>query len=289
MIQSSEISFVVQGPVVDVTQHCLDSIRNFYPNSVIILSTWKGTNLDHIKGYDSLVLSDDPGDSGRMFDLDELSHIKNNINRQLVSTQAGLRNVTTKYVVKTRTDFEFKNQNLLSYLNKFRDYPIDSTMRFVTERIVALGADREVPFFVFDFAFAGLAEDIHRLFDIPLMPMKIAQYFPEHQAYNPARYSLQPSCFRWIPEQYILLSALKLARIPSGLDLNFGDWTQIEPKTYEKSISSLGANFTVLDFEKFGVYPTKDSLKWLLKMDKKKHIFFDDWLTSYKHLSCKLK
>jgi hypothetical protein len=55
-----ELTFVVQGKVQGNTRRCLESIRQFYPQSKIILSTWVGEPFAGLE-YDAVVQSEDPG------------------------------------------------------------------------------------------------------------------------------------------------------------------------------------------------------------------------------------
>ena len=45
-INSEDLSFVVQGPVSEHTNLALKSIRENFPKSEIILSTWEGSNIN---------------------------------------------------------------------------------------------------------------------------------------------------------------------------------------------------------------------------------------------------
>lgn len=237
MIKNEEITFVVQGPVVTgITNNCLTSIRRYYPGATIILSTWKGTSLDGLD-YDNVVTSADPGDCGLMFP--NLSNV-NNINRQIVSTRNALNNVNTRYAVKTRTDFISVNCNLKQYLDKYREYTIDSSLRCFSERIIALGAHRMYPYFVMDFVFAGRTRDLKKLFEIPLMSRDDSQYFPSHMPICLAEYYKMPANFRLIPEQHLIVSALKQN---SNALLDITDYSVNTPDVIERSNLTLASNF----------------------------------------------
>ncbi|MDP2515801.1 WavE lipopolysaccharide synthesis family protein [Photobacterium damselae subsp. piscicida] len=104
-----QISVVVQGPVQNyqgrthheegITQRCLESIRTHLPGAKIILSTWPDQDLAGLD-YDQLVISQDPGVNL----VDGLPQFPKNYDCQLVSTQAGLAQVTTPYAIKLRSD-----------------------------------------------------------------------------------------------------------------------------------------------------------------------------------------
>ena len=101
MIKPEEISVVVQGAIdKDNTAKCLKSIRYYLPKSEIILSTWENSNIDDLD-YDILVENKDPG----ALIQDPLYGAYNNGNRQLLSTQEGIKKATRKYILKLRTDF----------------------------------------------------------------------------------------------------------------------------------------------------------------------------------------
>jgi hypothetical protein len=60
-INSSELSFVVQGPIYqDITDKVCESIREYFPECEIVLSTWEGSSIEGLK-YDKVVFSKDPG------------------------------------------------------------------------------------------------------------------------------------------------------------------------------------------------------------------------------------
>lgn len=54
-IDTKDISVVVQGPIdEELTILCLNSVRKYLPDSEIILSTWKNSNIKNLD-YDILV------------------------------------------------------------------------------------------------------------------------------------------------------------------------------------------------------------------------------------------
>lgn len=117
-ISTGEISVIVQGGIGKLTEESLRSLVNALPGAEIILSTWKGMDTGGLH-YDKLVLSQDPG----AVYCDRVAGTLNNVNRQLVSTQAGLRAATRPYILKTRTDILFENAEFLSYFQKYDSVP----------------------------------------------------------------------------------------------------------------------------------------------------------------------
>ena len=114
-INTEDISVVVQGAVdKENTPLCLKSIRKYLPGSEIILSTWKGTNIESLD-YDKVMLNSDPGGY-----KDRYVHtFTNNTLRQLVSTKNGLRRATRKYIIKMRSDLILRSNSFLTYFEKF--------------------------------------------------------------------------------------------------------------------------------------------------------------------------
>ena len=100
-LKSDEISFVIQGPVIaKTTQQLLRTIRKYYPNAEVILSTWDSMYLNQLFGYDILVVNKDPG-----WEYYNVAYTKKyNINRMLYSSQKGIEKASRKYVLKCRSD-----------------------------------------------------------------------------------------------------------------------------------------------------------------------------------------
>lgn len=112
-IEGHEITFVVQGPVQifdgrdqpeNATELCISSIRKYFPDSTILLSTWHEQDLSGLD-FDELVENEDPGPL-------DYGPIRGNINRQIVSTRNGLQNVKTKWAAKIRSDHFFQRDPL---------------------------------------------------------------------------------------------------------------------------------------------------------------------------------
>ncbi len=123
MIFDNELSFVVQGPIINTgiynTKEVLLSIRKNFPNSEIVLSTWKGENIQNLE-FDKLATSELPES------IKLTSKRTCNVNRQIVSTYEGIKIATRKYLVKTRTNTLFDSNILLT---KFELKPTNSIFR----------------------------------------------------------------------------------------------------------------------------------------------------------------
>lgn len=181
-IDNADITVVVQGPVQalpdrdmdeGITAQCLNSVRRYLPGAKIILSTWAAQQLEGLD-YDELVISDDPGSNIDMYKPDG-SPNRENTNRQIVSTVAGLKRVTTPYAMKLRTDNfligdQFK-QLQQTFTRRHDEY------RFLKQRVVTnntftrmYAKGMRVNFHACDFFYFGLTEDVLALWDLPHLP-----------------------------------------------------------------------------------------------------------------------
>ena len=176
MIDTSDISVIVQGAInKEETPKCLRSIRKHLPGAEIILSTWEGSNVSDFTGlYDILILNKDPG--APIIEEYKLRTVYNNMNRQLLSTQAGLKLATRKYSLKFRTDLILTSNKFLKYFDSFpcrtQDYKLFEH-KILTSALFSkfyLYYDRKekrwvnVPFHISDWWLFGLTNDLKTYF-----------------------------------------------------------------------------------------------------------------------------
>jgi hypothetical protein len=161
-INLSDISIVVQGPIISETDNNLGIIRKFFPNSYIILSTWITDNYMIVKksNYDLIILNNDPGSKSQPI---------GNVNRQIVSTLNGINKVKTKYVVKLRTDSILFNSNFLKYYtNNISKYNLFKNPILILSIFAKDPEKWQVLYHISDIFLFGLTTDLKNLFDIPL-------------------------------------------------------------------------------------------------------------------------
>lgn len=177
-IDSSLLTFVVQGSVEDksVVNCSLKSIRHFFPKSKIIISTWVNSDIQDLP-FDKVIFSKD---SCPVYKFYKHLSIDNNINRQLITTQNGLKEVKTKYAVKLRTDIAFKSSNLLKLISDIQKRPKKG---FLNSRVIIpynLSINPNTVKLVFhfnDWLIAGQTNDLKKIFNIPLMTIKDLRFF----------------------------------------------------------------------------------------------------------------
>jgi hypothetical protein len=261
-INDNELTFVVQGAIdKTITPICLQSIRAFFPGSIIILSTWRGS---HVSGLDCdmLVESDDPG--GIPWKLWDTRNSPVNTNRQLVSTINGLEHVKTKYAMKLRTDAVLTGKRIVSYLGAFPKR-VDK-MRLFEERVIVSdlytrryftyrmdGQIFTVPhlFHISDWFFLGLTNDLREYFNG-------TRFVTEEETISAPlkNQHMREFCkywwnWRYTTEQHYAIEAIE-RRYP-GIKELYGDWTDWSKEAERLSDVFTGNNFIVLDLRHHGI------------------------------------
>lgn len=188
MINSKDISVVVQGPVIGsfnesienrYTYRCLISIRKYLPDAEIILSTWEECDVEGLD-FDKVIFSKSikapkiymPGtnENPKLY----------SINHQLITTQTGLKQASRAYVMKIRSDMILTGIGFLKYFDKYKEKS-DSEWSVLSSRVVTLPAYNpklyiKMPFDVPDWFYFGKKEDIMDIFDVPLVDFDSCKY-----------------------------------------------------------------------------------------------------------------
>lgn len=281
MIKSEDISVVVQGAIdKQVTKKCLQSIRKNLPQAEIILSTWENSDDSDIEGlFDCLVLSKDPGAYSNTQDGNRLY----NINRYIVSTQAGISKASRNYILKIRSDIILSNNNFIQYFDKFNKRNLKYCLfnhKVIIPSLYSikgeLGMKKEfgkyhpTPYHISDWWAFGKKEDIEILFSCNFIKdlEKFSKYF-----INP-NYNinwLKERTWRFPPEQYICVELAKRL-----FDLKFDnclDYKNVDLKKSEKFIIN---NFIILDYEQSGLFLDKEFYRDFCKkyVAIPPHVFF---------------
>lgn len=224
-IRKEDITFVVAGKVdLDVDNQvtrCLSSIRRFFPESKIILSTWKNSDLEDVEKYcDELVLLEEPRKwLPRVYMNDQPAGKRLTIDLQQISVHAGLMKVKTKYAVRMRTDHYLINDNLFRFYNTWAHSlnKTDGDYRVFSERVlVSLLFTFDTrgyykPYGISDCFQFGSTEDLLKLWDGHSEPLESTNYFNMHSNTgwsNPERFN-----HRYVAEQYFFLSVLRKAKL----------------------------------------------------------------------------
>ena len=214
------LSFVFQGKFffadnfTSVSEN-IARVRQLFPNSEIILSTWKVERRKEKIIYESLknlnikvIFNQDPGaliyQRGRY-------RWGTNINRMLVSSLAGIENSTRSYVVKLRTDSYFYNKNIRRILAKKiiidRRYKRDPNFSIFDERVINCNLmarnSRSYRPFLFhpgDIMLIGRKADLINFYAVPLA---------DKQLFKTVIIGSIFTLLKYVPEQYMWVFCIK--------------------------------------------------------------------------------
>ena len=235
-----EHTFVIQGAIdrrayadTFVTLEAVKSIRKYYPDAEIILSTWESETIEPslVTSCDRVVLSEDPGgiptEQGLL-----------NVNRQIVSTRRGLSVATRRFSVKLRSDNIVSSPKLLSvFHSEAEDLILVTNLTSVNPRL------RPRFFSLCDWVYAGKTCLLQRVFDIKEYPGELLPIGSKH-----------PSISSINAEQWITLGILGNLTGQELSELVEGDEVSIE--LHERLLSRF---FYIASYFRLGLVSTKYS------------------------------
>lgn len=256
-VDDREITFLVQGPVFmhegkNQTLELVNSIKSLFPNSTTIFSTWPSEENLSVN-EDFRVISQDPGD----FIYNKITLQRNNVNRQIVSTYAGLLATKTRYCVKLRSDLMISNRNISKIISNL-PRTTGVFQSFLSQKIAVLNVTSTNPKFHYkllhhpcDWVYVGTTEDLCRIWDISLMSRQSAEIYslsgPEgHDNFLP----------QYRTEAYIWQSFLK--KYADFEFTNSYDFSKEKQIISEEMMVNL---LIVSNMKSMGVYSTKHNVK----------------------------
>ena len=253
MIDLSELSVVISGPVLSFSERACASVRQKLPNAEIVFSTWIGEDVSRLD-YDKLVQSNDPGAN------------EGNINRQICSRLAGISAAGRKYVLAIRSESVINKLDFLQFMDRFESY--DEKYRFVEHRIIipaSYPASRGELFHIGDWYFLGYRDDLLRLWDIPYMNDSLYNKKTDDLLYNPHRYLITAFTRKFYP-------------------LHFEEKRDITPENRRIYEAVLANNFVITGFYEYGIsslkYPLSGSFFSQL-FHKEVGYTYCEWLELY--------
>ncbi|PXW29608.1 WavE lipopolysaccharide synthesis family protein [Paraburkholderia caballeronis] len=204
----SDLTVVMQGAVGTDSASRSELIGNIaatrraLPGATLILSTWVGSGAQIDWPVDHVVESDDPG---------ELPNFKynspgvmNNVNRQIVSSRAGLESVKTRYAIKMRTDCRFDGTGFLDAFLA-RDNGETANNRIVVPHLFSVDPRvfEQMPFHLSDWFQFGETGKLRDLWCAPPMAYEDATYYDTHaHASWSSRFDRRYRA-RFAPEQHV--------------------------------------------------------------------------------------
>ena len=185
-MKTSDITVVFQGafkpyiprdglPFAEI----LKRTRNSLPGARILLSAWEDSDVPEGMGVDDVVLSKDPG---ALAPLKLTDNKVNNVNRQIVSTRAGMKAVRTRYAVKLRTDCFLEHAGFIDYFqtqlkrDAYRKRIVSSAF-FTLDTTVF----ERIPYHVSDWFQFAEADVLRAYWSAPLMTPQAGRYYEAHE------------------------------------------------------------------------------------------------------------
>ena len=272
-INSSDISLIIQGAVSVSTKDIIKTFRRVLPRAEIILSTWENQDASALPA-DKVIHSKDPGAFAQNKKIKGVAH-GNNVNRQVVSSLAGLRAATRKYALKTRSDVFIEKSDWLDFFGR---YDIETPPSIFNQRILICDFYSRnpriipLPFHWSDWVFFGQTTDLLEIFDIPLMEGEDTVWFDTRARRNSVS---RDFLNRYYPEQWICSSFL---RKHTSLRFDcFYDATRENVQLTERFFSE---NTVILDLRQWGIRFSKYNPNRYF--EKSTLLHFCDWSVLYR-------
>ena len=288
-IDPKDISVVIQGPVTEGMARCIKTVKSVLSKAEIIISTWRNSNLEMIDTTGCIVIENsDPNKNGETYYGDINNKVPDNTNRQIVSSLAGIRKATRKYVLRMRGDIKLETLKFLSFWDKFDQRNADYALfrhkilvpSFVSMNPGGGGGKRKASYFqtqISDWMQFGLREDMEQLYNIPLNSIEDVTFYKTNTYTLPDDWIDSDShcVFRWGSEQHIFIANAK-----KKLKIYYPHRKAVSKEILRELNLFFLNNFIVIDwsdwkFDSFK-YPVQDIFYgWTLK--------FEWWKTLYRY------
>lgn len=247
-IDSRHISVIVQGPLhrgkPEGIERCLASIRRVLPFAEIIVSTWESEEVEGLEA-DKVIRSKDPG----CF----LDHRGNgyNLNRQLVSTLAGLRAATRPYGLKFRADLALVDDSFCVIRAANAESTFQSPLT-VTNLYIRHPERYPLIYHMTDIVHFGRREDLLEYWEGPVFSegdvLSVQPFKPPIGSY------LALTRTRLVPEQALTLRWLR----KSGIEVSLAHPWDATPQSLRHWATVLTRDFHIVDWVSSGIlYPER--------------------------------
>jgi len=258
--------------------------KQAFPNATIILSTWdtlllpEDYNSAEKLGIDKLVLSADPsGLPNIKFGYDA----PNNVNRQIVSTLAGLEEVTTACALKLRSDSYLVNDNFIQFYNYYLDQiqsaaqeSVDEYSPIVVPNFFTIDPTmyEHMAFHISDWAQFGKLDKLLTYWSVPLMTTDNATYFERYQHDSDAQFADNAFRTRLAVEQHLTTHLAKNMgfQVPT-------QYNEITTEILNAHNNFLASQIIVLDMADFGLSLPKYAWTLTDEFMRLNCLSHDDW------------
>ena len=263
-IDPKEVTFVVTGRMNYEgdfsSDRCIKSIKEYYPDSQIVLSTWKGENTEPVRGLcNDILLMDEPKEYYEIYTKKSKLKKQNSVNLQQLSVSSGIKRVRTKYAVRIRSDYCLINDRMIEFYEKQRKKMPYKDRKYILfkQRLLSLDTFMYDPwvfnggnsYTISDCFQFGLTEDLMLLWDGHREKEEDLTYFGSMDYLkedNPYDFS-----YRFNPEQCLLINAIKTYGLNIKLPEYYFERNNLQVVyDYEKFIAS---NMIVGNHEDLGL------------------------------------
>lgn len=282
MVSSKDLTFVVQGYYdLNITNVVVESIREFFPDSEIIISTWNGIFVNDVS-VDKVIHNNDPGSHFCDFGKTYL-----NLNRQLVSSRNGILNASRDFIIKIRSDLKFTSSSIINLINRslyeFNNYNLE--FKILESRVLVADVtsvnprlSKEMPYHICDWFYFGKREDIISLFALPnFNENEIANWFKNG---NYPKNNHRITFTRFAPEQL-----LSFSYILTKFDFKFDHSYDISNGNILNSEMLIVNNFIIFSLHDLGLFSLKH--KEFPRYVRSQMYSFKDWKFLYNKLVLK--
>lgn len=206
-MRDAELALVIQGEVREATLPGLAELRRLYPDSQIVLSTYASARFDRDRAQlaalaDAIVVSEDPGSLPPT--VISPTAPPNNINRQIVSTAAGLRSVEAPFALKIRSDITIARRGIEAAWQRAFD------QTGVAERLAAFSIYTRHPrgingylFHLSDWMTFGRTEEVRLYWSAACMSREEATFYERHRHGWSESPTTRRFRARFTPEQWL--------------------------------------------------------------------------------------
>lgn len=263
----NQLSVILQGAISPCTANIIKGFREAAPGCEIILSTWtRDESLTH--QVDAYIINADPGTLPVTYQ-GQIIRVEN-VNRQIISTVAGLKQTSKKFSIKWRTDFEVDSKKLRKFLKVYLT-KIESSSVAGRDLIVVSAINTANPYagigligHVSDWVYLGRTQYLLRMMPTKTIASeKINTEIPADRVHKKifpfARFSV---------EQWMLRDGLR------G-EFDFYSDTFSAPDMIRKFLTILGRGFIVVNPRTMGLISHKyDDFIYLNKSSFRKFVGF---------------
>lgn len=249
MINPSLISVIIQGPLYRKLspsrgiEHCIDSLRYHLPGAEIVVSTWTDEDVADLD-VEVTIQSEDPG-----FMRDCSGNIIN-INRQLVSTLAGIKASTRPYVMKFRADHNLTS-SAFARLGEYTEVPKHGRLfqQPITISNLFVRDPLRFPmlYHISDLVGFGTREDMLKFWEHKVFAYH--ELFKPRPNINPFGNFLGFSAMKLNPEQALMTALLR----KHGLNVDLAYPCEVRSADLELWETILHADFRTLEWKESGV------------------------------------